>query len=127
MSWIDQFSLFPNANTNTQNNSNNGFIKNENIKKDANIKSNWEYRTYLQNNANNIMKFNTMTTAESSGNNPFIFTNSKEVSNHPFLFKSTHDTSTPNLGMKQSNLKNDYISREQIKSRMISPVITTNM
>ena len=129
MSWMDQFSLLSsvNTNTNTQNNPNNSFIKNENIKKDANITSNWEYRNYLQNNANSIMKFNIMSSVENSGNNPFIFTNNKEVSNQPFLFKSTHDTSNPHLGMNPSNLKNDYISSQQIKARMISPIIPTNI
>lgn len=121
MSWFDNFSTVPNV----EQNQDNGFNKNESIKQNANITSNWDYRTYMQNNANDIMKFNTMGAAESSGNNPFIFTNSNVVPNQPYMFNSTHDTRVPVLGMNPSNLKNDYISKEQIKSRMIAPTIQT--
>ena len=33
-------------------------VINSKIQKQEGLKTNWEYRTYLQNNAQNIMKFN---------------------------------------------------------------------
>ena len=35
-----------------------GSVINDNLRKEANIKSNWEYRRYLSNNADSIIKFN---------------------------------------------------------------------
>ncbi len=121
MSWFSEFSDVPNDGPNHEY----GYRKNESIKRNANIVSNWDYRTYLQNNANNIMKFNTMSAAESSGNNPFIFINSRVLPNQPHMFQSTHDDNMPMVGMNSSNLKDNYINKERINSRMIAPSIPT--
>ena len=45
-------------------------------------------------------------------------------SNVPHLFSSTHDTNAPGYGYQSSNLKSQYLSREQLQSRMIAPSIT---
>ena len=101
-----------------------------------NIKSNWEYRRYLTNNAKSIMEYNFRESSNDIGyykrpiEVPSIqkntisktFDNSKVYST-PYLFSSMMDTTRPN-GYVTSDLKNLYLSREQLESRKISPVIT---
>jgi hypothetical protein len=99
---------------------------NKKIQVDTNISSNWQYRQYMQKNANDIMKFNTMQAINTSGNNPYTLLNTNPVGNSPYLFNSVHDTSSPLYGFKNSDLKQDYINKTQMKSRMISPSIPTN-
>ena len=100
-------------------------IVNSKIQKKEGIKSNWEYRQYLQNNANNIMKYNYMDFSHSSGNNPNTYVNNNSSSNSPFVFKSTHDKRKPSYGYSNSDLKQNYLSREQLNSRMAAPSIST--
>lgn len=99
---------------------------NRKIQVDTGINSNWKYRQYMQKNANDIMKFNTMQSINTSGNNPYTVLNTNSIGNTPYLYNSLHDTTHPAYGFRNSDLKQDYISKQQIKSRMISPSIPTN-
>jgi hypothetical protein len=99
---------------------------NKKIQLDSGINSNWKYRQYIQKNANEIMKYNTMQYINASGNNPYTLLNTETVGNTPYLYNSVHDTNKPLYGFRDSDLKQDYISKEQIKSRMIAPSISTN-
>ena len=101
-------------------------VLNDKIKQDAGINSNWKYRQYLQQNANNIMKFNIMETISNSGNNPYAVDNKTPSSNVPHLFTSTHDTSSPAYGFNNSDLKQDFMTKQQTSARMVSPSIQTN-
>jgi hypothetical protein len=101
-------------------------VLNDKIKQDAGINSNWKYRQYLQQNANNIMKFNMMETISNSGNNPYAVDNKTPSSNVPHLFTSTHDTSSPAYGFNNSDLKQDFMTKQQTSARMVSPSIQTN-
>ena len=101
-------------------------VVNNKIKQDAGINSNWKYRQYLQNNANTIMKYNSMETISASGNNPYAVDNKVASSNVPYMFSSTHDTSKPNFGFNNSDLKQDYLTKQQNGAKMISPSISTN-
>ena len=88
--------------------------------------SNWQYRQYMQQNANNIMKYNSMEAIASSGNNPYSVSNKVPSSNVPYMFNSTHDSSKPNYGFNNSDLKQEFITKQQYNSRMIAPTIPTN-
>jgi len=99
---------------------------NQVIQQENKLNSSWRYRQYLQKNANDIMKYNTMQYIYSSGNNPHAVTNKTPSRNVPFLYKNIHDTSSPAFGLNNSNLKRDYMTKESINARMISPSITTN-
>jgi hypothetical protein len=99
---------------------------NKQIQVDAGISSNWKYRQYIQKNANEIMKFNTMQSINASGNNPYTVLNTKTVGNTPYLYSSFHDTSKPEYGFINSDLKQDYMSKQQMRSRMVAPTIPTN-
>lgn len=101
-------------------------VVNNKIKQDAGINSNWKYRQYLQNNANTIMKYNSMESISASGNNPYAVDNKVASPNVPYMFSSTHDTSKPNFGFNNSDLKQDYLTKQQIGAKMISPSISTN-
>lgn len=99
---------------------------NNKILVESGINSNWKYRQYIQKNANQIMKYNTMQTINNSGNNPYSILNTNTTNHNPHLYTSTHDTNNPIYGFRNSDLKQSYITREQMKSRMISPSIQTN-
>lgn len=94
------------------------------------IKSNWEYRQYLQKNAKQIMEYNFHESANDTGyykrpiDVPSIQSNVVNGPHKvPYLFSSGLDNTKP-FGYASSDLKQMYLSREQLESRKISPVIT---
>jgi len=101
-------------------------LTNKKMNADNKITSNWKYRQYMQKNANQIMKFNTMQTINDSGNNPYSVLNTNTTNSSPYLYKSTHDTVNPEYGFRNSDLKQAYMTKVQMKSKMISPFIPTN-
>ena len=90
-------------------------VVNDTIKREAGITSNWDYRRYLQNNASHIIRQNTHTAIAATGliENP---TNSIPID----FFGQ------PRPNNKPSDLKTQYMSREQLNSRLIAPTITNN-
>jgi len=93
-----------------------------NIKKNNNIKSNWEYRNYLVNNADNIIKQNQEEACgECCSNNNKKESNNKE-NNSPYIYSSCSDKAKP-YGYETSDLKNMYVSRQDLQSKYITPVI----
>ena len=98
-------------------------VINEQIQKDANITTSWSYRQYLTNNANKIMKYNNLEACTALGLPSHFSTNATPSSNVPHMYKSIYDTSKPGFGYTNSDLKNPYLSREQLQARMVSPHI----
>jgi len=82
----------------------------------------------MQKNANQIMKYNTMESINTSGNNPYTIMNNEPVNKSPYLLTSyqNFNSSSPIVGFNNSDLKQDYVTNEQFKSRMIAPTIPTN-
>jgi hypothetical protein len=99
-------------------------VINNKIHQESGITSNWKYRQYIQNNANHIMKYNSMEYIHASGNNPYIAQDSSNE-NVPYRFTSLHDPSYPSYGFSDSDLKQDFLKRQQMSSRMISPAYST--
>ena len=99
-------------------------VVNNRIRKEENIVTSWQYRQYLTNNSEKIMKINNQEACNELGLPSHLETWDKPSTNVPFLFKSTYDSSTPGYGYNNSNLKNPYLSREQLQSRMVAPQIT---
>jgi hypothetical protein len=106
-------------------------VLNNMIIRDNHIKSNWEYRKYLTDNATKIMAFNYKEFSNDVGyvtrHSDLIYTD-KSISNHdtsssgnhPYLYSSyTEPSRTVN-----SDLKSIYLSREELNARKICPVIT---
>ena len=98
-------------------------VINERIQKQENIQSNWQYRQFLQNNGLKIMKYNSTEACYDLGIDPHTTTNTTPSSNVPFTYRSSFDTATPGFGYCSSDLKNPYLTREQLNARMIAPSI----
>ena len=98
-------------------------VINQRIQKQEHIKSNWQYRQYLQNNGTQIMAYNNLEACYDLGLDPHVQTGKTPSNNVPHAFKSAFDTTTPGFGYCNSDLKNPYLSREQLNSRMVSPSI----
>jgi hypothetical protein len=100
-------------------------IVNSQIQTEAGITSNWKYRQYIQNNANHIMKYNTMEYIYASGNNPYVITNKEPSTNVPLLLTSLYDQTHPSYGFNNSDLKQSFVRKQQISGRMVAPSIPT--
>ena len=96
---------------------------NKQIQQKEGITNNWSYRQYLQHNGLQIMNYNTTEACYELGLDPHIQTGKTPSDNVPYTFKSTFDTGKPGFGYCNSDLKNPYLSREQLNSRLISPSI----
>lgn len=83
----------------------------DNVKKEAGIVSNWDYRRYLQTNASHIIKHNKSVAVSAIG---LV----EDPNNYvPMNFFGYRETDEP------SDLKKQYLSKEQMNARLISPVI----
>jgi len=98
-------------------------VINNRIQQQENIQSNWQYRQFLQHNGQQIMKYNSMEACYDLGLNPHTTTNTTPSSNVPYAFRSSFDTSKPGFGYCNSDLKNPYLTREQLNARMVAPTI----
>lgn len=101
-------------------------VINQRIQQREQIKSNWEYRRYLQQNATEIMKYNSNEACYDLGLTPHVETDRTPSANVPYLYRSTFDHSKPGYGYSNSDLKKPYLSREELNARMISPSINMN-
>jgi hypothetical protein len=84
----------------------NNYINKE-ILKNENIRSNWEYRTFLQQNSPAIMKYNSYETVSSTGVSPYY--------HYPTISSN-----------QPSDLKQIYLNKINYQSRLISPSINVN-
>ena len=98
-------------------------VINNRIQKQENIHSNWGYRQYMQKNGLEIMKYNSLESCYDLGLNPHTETNTTPSENVPFMYKNSFDSSKPGFGYCSSDLKNPYLSRQQLNSRLVSPSI----
>ena len=98
-------------------------VVNERIQKQEGIQNNWSYRMFLQNNGLKIMNYNNTEACYDMGLDPHVQTGKTPSSNVPYTFRNNFDTSKPGYGYCNSDLKNPYISREQLNSRLVSPSI----
>ena len=94
------------------------------------ITSNWQYRKFLTHNAKQIMEYNFRESSNDIGyyKRPADLPSmqSDKVSDlytSPYAYKSVLDRAKP-FGASTSDLKELYLSREQLNARKISPVIT---
>ena len=98
-------------------------VVNNRIQKQEGITNNWSYRQYLQQNGLQIMNYNTAESCYELGLDPHVQTGKTPSDNVPYTFRSTFDTSRPGFGYCNSDLKNPYLSREQLNSRLVAPSI----
>ena len=94
--------------------------KNEEIRQQNNIKTNWDYRNYLVQNAKTIMAHNKYNSCLSSGITSDITMNTSNKP--PHLFKSTLDTERP-FGYQTSDLKETFIYKRHTEMLKVAPKI----
>ena len=92
---------------------------NETFKKVENIKNNREYKQYLVNNANTIMKYNQSHAFNYNCELPIKPSN---TNGPPYIFKQNYEKSRP-YGYTDSTLKQMYLSREELQSKQVSPLL----
>jgi hypothetical protein len=100
-----------------------GAVINEKIRQEAGIKSNWQYRKFLTENADSIIKGNQVEACDQCCSCPARYGNDQAASNTPYLYKSCVDSSQP-YGYENSDLKKLYLSEYQLQCRMATPVLT---
>ena len=100
-----------------------GAVINEKIRENAGITSNWQYRKYLVENTDKIIKNNQVAACDECCSIPTMNQMGQQQQNTPYLYQSCSDNSQP-FGYENSDLKNLYISGYQLQSRMVTPVIT---
>lgn len=100
-------------------------VVNQRIQKSENIKTNWEYRRFLQKNAAQIMKYNNTEACYETGLDPYSQNGNTPSDNVPYKFSSVYDTRKPGYGYSNSDLKNPYLTKEQLNARLVSPSIST--
>lgn len=84
----------------------------------------FQNREYLQHNANSIMKENATESYKETGANPYydkLF--SVPGDNIPYLLKSSFDNGKFGRTYPNSDLKNNYRSKQQKSIRLISPLV----
>ena len=87
-----------------------------------NIKTNYQYRQFLINNGTNIQSLNTKKACDNCGVCKYgpIFDRNNEGKH---LYTSCQDHTKP-YGYESSDLKNVYLSRQDLESRMIAPLMS---
>jgi len=101
-------------------------VINQRIQKQEGINNNWSYRMFLQNNGLKIMEYNNTEACYDLGLDPHVQTGKTPSNNVPYQFKSTFDSSRPGFGYCNSDLKNPYLTSEQLNARLIAPSINTD-
>ena len=87
------------------------------LKKAANVNSNYDYRRYLQKNASSIMEHNRKYAHNFNCYFTYVDNKSTETSRNPYVFENSIDKSKP-IGYVDSDLKNIYLSRNQLNNRL---------
>jgi hypothetical protein len=103
-----------------------GGALNEEIRKENKIHSNWAYRKFLSENADNIIRANQAAACDDCCSCPAKYSAANQPTNNnntPFLYKSCLDNTQP-FGYENSDLKNLYLSDVQLQMRMVTPVLT---
>lgn len=101
-----------------------GAVINENIRQEAGIKSNAEYRSYLINHADKIIKYNQIQACDQCCPCPASYgVSQNNSSNVPYLYKSCADVSVP-FGYETSDLKTQYHSRQDLENRLRVPLLS---
>jgi hypothetical protein len=108
-------------------------VLNEDLKRRNGITSNWQYRKFLTQNAQPIMQYNFSNMSNDIGyyvrydDLPNIQSGNivDYPVNTPYLYSSASDKTKP-FGYVDTDLKQLYLSREELYSRRIAPTISSN-
>jgi antitoxin component HigA of HigAB toxin-antitoxin module len=103
-------------------------LSDKKIKENANIKNNFQYRQYLQNNADTIIKNNQENACFECSTCNYLNNTNTNVNtnvNTPYIFNYTISKDQP-YGYENSDLKNLYLSKQKLNSVLNTPRIQIN-
>lgn len=99
---------------------------NSDLLKTHNITSNWQYRNFLTHNASKIMIYNFTESSNDIGYYKRYAIANQNMSNIPSFQPSfVNNIMDPVNQNRQSDLKETYLTREQLNARKVAPVFTT--
>jgi len=110
-------------------------VENDLLLKSSGVTSNWEYRKYLTNNAESILRRNFAESANDCGYTNLGVNAGSKVPVLPIFSGLPKKYATPahynsyiqqenDYGKSASDLKANYLSREQLAARTVTPVVT---
>jgi len=102
-------------------------VTNDNIRRAENIHTNWDYRRFMTHNGLNIMKSNSQEACLSLGLPTHFSTSTNPANNVPHVYYSSYDHAPPGYGYPTSDLKNVYLTRQQLLAKMMSPSINVKI
>jgi hypothetical protein len=95
-------------------------IINNNLLKDSGVKTNWDYRKYLTDNADKIREINTLEAFNDVG----YYKRSVITTNTNVSSQSSQEAMTQRTSSDENDLKQLYKTREELNSRIYSPSIS---
>lgn len=103
-----------------------GAVVNDYMMKESGIQSNWQYRKFLVENGDEIRRKNFMYSCNDTG----YFIRNEDFGmevplsyNGPALY-NTNEEAVKHLGASVSDLKQAYLTREQLESKRVIPTMT---
>jgi len=96
-------------------------VLNDRIVKNHHIQSNWQYRQFLNKNAKEILDHNFQDACNDTGFSTVSF--NYYPNGTPYHYGSIEDRTLP-LGVQETDLKEVYLTREQLEARKVAPEIT---
>ena len=97
-------------------------MRNSMIKQSAGITDNYQYRQYLIKNAENIIKSNSENSTDQCCFSKNVL-HKKKPTNNKYIYESCSDSNQP-YGYESSDLKNVYLTRRELQSQLVSPILT---
>lgn len=97
-----------------------GSVLSDQIKKRENITKNWQYRKYMVDNADNIIKQNQIEACDQCS----VCVNNLNNNTSNSLVYNNNVSKSTQYGYNNSDLKNLYMSRQNLQSRMVTPVLS---
>ena len=96
---------------------------NNKLKKSLNLQTNYDYRQYLIKNGTSIIQNNNKSALLTNINSSI---GNGSLNNHnKYIFNNVFDNNRP-FGYEGSDLKNIYLSRQQLQARMDAPFVKMN-
>ena len=99
-------------------------VVDHNIKKTANITSNWEYRKYLMSNASQLIDINMRNAVMENPTSDI--TQQSSVAGTPYVYRNASDMTQVRPGVFGSDLKSAYLTRTQLQTKTTSPSVYSN-
>ena len=98
-----------------------GAVVNKTLREENGIKSNWQYRKYLQENADQVIEYDQRMACNECCGCPYYKNN--QSANNPYLYTSCTEKTQP-FGYEGSDLKNLYLNRQELQCRMSVPDVS---